>query len=58
MKKSALVDIHKSLKGIKGALKELKPDGLAVMGTVASSAQTMGMLMGELKEQGKQYKKV
>ena len=58
MKQRALVDIHKSLAGVKEALKELKPDTPIIKGAILNSIKTMAMLMKELEEQGKQYNSI
>lgn len=57
MKKSTLVDVHKSLTGMTGILKELRPDTPSIMRTVKNGLKATAMLMKDLEEQGKQYKK-
>lgn len=57
MKKSTLVDVHKSLTRITGTLEELRPDTPSIMRTVKNGLKTTAMLMKDLEEQGKQYKK-
>lgn len=50
MKESTLVDVHKSLTGMTGILKELRPDTPSIMRTVKNGLKATVMLMKDLEE--------